>query len=73
MDTTQKARVIAHCKEYGSITVREATVMLEINSPRKVISEIRQSGEYSVETVSESKVDQYGQRKRWNRYFIKPI
>ena len=70
---TQKAQVIAYCKVNGSITAREAFVHLGINSPRKVLSDIRNSPKYNVTTIEESKVDEFGKTKRWNRYFIKEV
>lgn len=36
----QKEKIIAFCKAHGSITAREAFTRLDINSPRKVISDI---------------------------------
>lgn len=67
---TQKARIIAYCAEYGSITIREAFTELNINSPSKRISEIRKSNEYIVESKEESRTKN-GVTKRWKRYFIK--
>ena len=70
---TQRSKILAHCAENGSITVREAFLELNINSPTKRISEIRNSGEYKVETTDESRTDQNGTTKRWKRYFITPL
>ena len=70
---TQKAQIVAYCNEHGSITAREAFIHLGINSPRKVLSDIRNSPKYNVTTVEESKVDEFGKTKRWNRYFIKEV
>ena len=69
---TQRSRILAHCAEYGSITVREAFTELGINSPTKRISEIRKSGNYKVETIEESRTKN-GVTKRWKRYFITQI
>ena len=63
---TQKAQVIAYCKVNGSITAREAFIHLGINSPRKVLSDIRNSPKYNVTTVEESRVAENGRTKRWN-------
>lgn len=68
---TQKAKVLAYCKVNGSITAREAFIHLGINSPRKVFSDIRNSGKYIVTTIDESRVDIWGRTRRWKRYFIK--
>ena len=69
---TQRGQILAHCAEYGSITIREAFTELGINSPTKRISEIRKSGDYNVETIEESRTLN-GVTKRWKRYFITPI
>lgn len=66
---TQQAKILAFCKEHGSITVRDA-LMLDINSPRKRISEMRQSG-YDVQTITESRTKDSGETVRYTRYFIK--
>ena len=70
---TQRAKILAYCEENGSITIREAFTKLNINSPSKRISEIRQSKEYDVHTVDESKTDDNGNTTRWKRYFIKAV
>lgn len=67
---TQKNKILAYCEQYGSITIREAFTELNINSPSKRISEIRNSGMYVVDTVDESKTDADGNTTRWKRYFI---
>lgn len=69
MKATQPAKILAFCKEHGSITVRDA-LMLDINSPRKIISDMRQKG-YDVQTVRETRVNSIGETVRFNRYFIK--
>ena len=68
---TQQAKILDHCANYGSITIREAFTELNINSPSKRISEIRKSGKYIVDSIEESKTDKDGNTKRWKRYFIK--
>lgn len=68
---TQKAKILAYCAEYGSITIREAFTRLDINSPSKRISELRNSSQYSVESIDESRTDESGKTTRWKRYFIK--
>lgn len=67
---TQKAKILAYCKEHGSITVRDAFTKLNINSPTKRISELRRDG-YDVQTIEETKVKDSGQTVRFTRYFIK--
>ena len=68
---TQQARILAYCKEHGSITVREA-FNLDINSPTKRISELRHGG-YDVQTIEETRVKANGDTVRYNRYFIKAV
>ena len=70
---TQRGLILQYCKEHGSITIRDAFEKLKINSPTKRISELRQSKEYSVEAVTEVKVNSSGETKRYNRYFIKAV
>lgn len=70
---TQQSRILAYCAEHGSITVRDAFVELNINSPTKRISEMRKSGRYKVDSVEESRTNQSGETTRWKRYFITPM
>lgn len=67
---TQQGKILMYCAKHGSITIREAFTELNINSPSKRISEMRNSGLYNVESVEESKTDADGNTKRWKRYFI---
>ena len=64
MDTCY-GKILAFCKEHGSITAREAFVYLGINSPRKVISDLRKKG-YEVRT---EQMENNG-KTPYNRYFI---
>ena len=70
---TQRAKILSYCEQHGSITIREAFTKLDINSPSKRISEIRNSGRYSVNSVDESKKDENGNTTRWKRYFINEL
>lgn len=70
---TQKRKIIDYCAQHGSITAREAFIDLNINSPRKVISDIKSSGLYDVESIEERKRDTDGRMIRWRRYFIKEM
>lgn len=72
-NATQRMKILAYCAEHGSITVREAFEVLNINSPTKRISEMRKSGLYRVDTLDESRTDANGVTKRWTRYFITPL
>lgn len=44
MNLSNCAKVIEYCETHGSITAREAFIKLNINSPRKVISDLRKKG-----------------------------
>lgn len=66
---SQQAKILEYCKTHGSITVRDAQVKLDINSPRKRISELRHS-DFNVDTVTEYRTNDYGIEVRYNRYFI---
>lgn len=68
---TQRMKILIYCEEHGSITIRDAFTKLNINSPSKRISEIRNSGKYEVRSITESKTDESGNTTRWKRYFIK--
>lgn len=70
MKQTQRAKILAYCKEHGCITVRDAVIKLDINSPRKRISELRKAG-YIVESVTEYRTNEQGIEVRYKRYFIK--
>ena len=66
MDTaTQCGKILEYCAEHGSITAREAFIHLNINSPRKAISDMRRKG-YDVKTVEQ---DNNG-KKPYHRYYI---
>lgn len=70
---TQRMKIFAYCQENGSITIREAFEQLNINSPSKRISEMRKSPEFLVESVDVTKVNEFGDAKRYKRYFIKAV
>lgn len=71
--TTQRTKILTYCEQHGSITIREAFTELNINSPSKRISELRNSGKYVVRSVDESKTDENGNTTRWKRYFINEL
>lgn len=66
---TQRGRILAYCSEHGSITVRDAFEKLNINSPTKRISEMKQAG-YDIQTQVETRVKDNGETVRYKRYFI---
>ena len=69
---THVAKVLAYCAAHGSITVRDA-YKLDINSPTKVISNMRKSPKYDVQGIEETRVNKSGETKRYKRYFIKEV
>lgn len=69
---THNEKVLAYCKEHGSITVRDA-YKLDINSPTKVISNMRKSPMYDVQDIEETRINKSGETKRYKRYFIKGV
>lgn len=70
---TQRMKILNYCEQNGSITIREAFTKLNINSPSKRISEIRNSGNFVVKSIDESKTDADGNTTRWKRYFINEL
>ena len=72
MKATHAQKILAYCKKYGSITVREA-YKLDINSPTKVISTMRHSELYVVQSIEERRTNSSGATVRYNRYFIKEV
>ena len=63
--TTQCGKILEYCADHGSITAREAFINLNINSPRKAISELKRKG-YEVKAV-----EQYNNGKKpYHRYYI---
>ena len=68
---THIEKVLSYCKAHGSITVRDACTELDINSPTKVISNMRLSGLYDVQDIEETRVKGNGETVRYKRYFIK--
>ncbi len=67
---TQKGKILGYCAEHGSITIREAFEKLHINSPSKRISELRRSGDYDVQDITEYRVNADGDEVKFKRYFI---
>ena len=71
MYRTQICKILSYCEEHGSITIRDACVKLEINSPTKAISIMRLSGLYDVQDITETRTKSNGETVRYKRYFIK--
>lgn len=70
---TQADKILRYCEKHGSITVRDMCVKLEINSPRKVVSDMRHSPFYDVRDITESRVNRDGETKTYKRYFIEAV
>ena len=70
---TQADKILNYCEKHGSITVRDMCVKLEINSPRRVVSAMRQSPLYDVQDIKESRVNKAGETKTYKRYFIRAV
>lgn len=70
---TQRAKILNYCGEHGSITIREAFEGLDINSPSKRISEMRNSGRYNVESIIEERIKDSGDIVRYKRYYISEV
>ena len=70
---TQAEKIVNYCEKHGSITVRDMCVELEINSPRKVVSAMRQSPLYDVQDIKESRVNRAGETKSYKRYYISKV
>ena len=68
MALPHKEKIVAFCKEHGSITVRDA-LLLDINSPRKCISVLRNT--HDVQDIWETREKASGETVRYKRYFIK--
>ena len=67
---TQKGKILGYCAEHGSITNREAAVLLNMNSPSKRISELRKSGLYDVKSIVETRMNADCVEVKFKRYFI---
>jgi hypothetical protein len=70
---TQKGKILGYCAEHGSITIRDAFEKLHINSPSKRISELRNSGCYDVQDITETRTNAEGDEVRFKRYFIRAM
>lgn len=65
----QRRKILQYCAEHGSITVREASDVLRMNSASKRISELRQAG-YDIQDEWEININSSGEKTRYKRYFI---
>ena len=67
---TQREKILDYCEKHGSITVREAFVELNINSPTKRISELRRAG-YDVQQETQYSINDSSKKTKFVRYYIK--
>lgn len=72
LKATQRGKILSYCEEHGSITVRDAVVKLNINSPTKRISELKRDG-YVVRSEVETRAKDDGTVVRYKRYYIKEV
>lgn len=68
---TQQNAIILYLREHGSATVRDLFTNLDINSPSKRISELRQLG--MIEQEKCTSVNASGEKKRYMRYYLKEV
>ena len=68
--TIQRVLILQYLEEYGSATVRDLVVKLNINSPTKRISELVKLG-YPIEKIWVKRTNSKGQTKRYMRYRLK--
>ena len=67
-----RKKILEYCKKHGSVTVREC-LGLDINSPRKCISDMRYSPLYDVRDEWDSRINADGDEVRFKRYFITEV
>ena len=68
--TIQRVLILQYLEQYGSATVRDLVVKLNINSPTKRISELIKMG-YPIEKAWVKRTNSKGQTKRYKRYRLK--
>ena len=71
-EQAQRMKILHYCQKHGSITIREA-YKLDMNSPSKRISEMRNSDDYVVEDKWEYRINSKGIKKRYKRYYIREV
>ena len=69
-NTIQRAMILRYLEEYGSATVRELVIALNINSPTKRISELVKLG-YPIGKKWVKRTNSEGQTKRYMRYSLR--
>jgi hypothetical protein len=64
-------RIIAYCKQHGSITQLEATRELGTTRLGARIWDLKHRLGYEVDDVWETATDRFGDATRYKRYFVK--
>lgn len=67
--TSQRLSIIQYLEQFGSATVRDLVLKLNINSPTKRISELIRLG-YPIQKKWVKRTNSKGQVKRYMRYFL---
>ena len=67
--TTQEVLVLKYLEEFGSATVRDLVLVLNINSPTKRISNLVKMG-YPIEKEWAQRINSNGQTKRYIKYSL---
>lgn len=67
---SQCQRMVNYMKEHGSITVRQAEVELDINSPNRRLADLRERG-YSFNEEWVEKKNRYGEKVRYKVYRLR--
>lgn len=68
---TDCERIVAYCKQHGSITQMEATRELGNTRLGARIWDLKHKLGYEVEDVWETGTDRFGEPTRYKRYFVK--
>lgn len=64
-------RIVAYCREHGSITQMEATRELGNTRLGARIWDLKNKFGYEVEDIWETATDRFGEPTRYKRYFVK--
>lgn len=67
---SQCQRIIQYMKNNGSITVRQAEVELDINSPNRRLADLRDKG-YTFNEIWTKKKNRYGETVRYKVYSLR--
>lgn len=70
-DMNDCERIVAYCREHGSITQMEATIKLGNTRLGARIWDLKHKLGYEVEDVWGTATDRFGEPTRYKRYFVK--